>query len=278
MAYTFAVGASAGNGSGGAITVAKPAGIVDGQLLVWNAYLETDTNTWTGTPSGVTVGASIVNTGIFSLICYWKIASSEMSSASWTFTPNTSNWRTVVFAAYDGALGTGTSRVDVTSASQGDGVSQTGQTAPSVTTTVNGDLVVFCYGNFGGTDPTSVGGFCTNLRKTLGGTAISDAVQATAGATGTSDPGGVGTQDYASMHVAFFLDMGGGAGGIIQSPAAVWSQNIPGMAGYGDRPGKWNIQRGGRPARRALTHYTRRGGLLAPSWLADIRHGRLATA
>lgn len=216
MAYAYRSSNSAGNASGGALAVSNPSGLTDGDLLVAIAYLEDDTNTWSSVPSGWNAGPAIANTGIFKLWSYWKIASSE--PASWTWTPNTSNWRTIVVAAYTGATGSGTSRVDVSSTAQGDGVTPaSNQTAPTVTTTADGDLVVFGYGNFSGTNVSTLTGFSTNMRVSFGGATIGDAVKTPAGATGTTAPNaGPGTEDYAAMHVAFFLDTGGGGGGLVR--------------------------------------------------------------
>jgi hypothetical protein len=76
------------------------------------------------------------------------------------------------------------------------------QTAPSVTTTETNVLLVFLYGNFSGTDPTTLTGAATNLRVKLGGLTLGDANRASAGATGTTAPnGGPGTDDYAALHV-----------------------------------------------------------------------------
>lgn len=217
MAYAFVTPngtASAGNASGGALALTKPSGVADGHLLVVAAYLESDTNTWTP-PSGWNTAAGLTqdNTGVFQLQVFWKIAASE--PASWTWTPGSSAWRALVLAAYSGATGSGSSRVDIQGGSQGDTQGETGQTAPSVTTTVDGDLVVFAYGNFGGVDTTSLIGFATNLRVTLGGVCIGDAIKSPAGATGTTRAAGTGTQDYATLHVAFLLDTGGGGASVV---------------------------------------------------------------
>lgn len=210
MAYSFRAATSAGNSSGSTVTINRPTGTADGDLIVWVTYLESDTNTWTTTPTGASFAGSIANAGAFGLQARWKIASSE--PASWNFAPNASAWRTVVCAAYSGAINSGSNRVDVTGTSSGDGNGVNAQVAPSVTTGSDGDLVIWAYGNFSGTNVTSVSGFATNLRVSHGGTTISDAIQATAGATGSSgNPGGPGTEDWAAMHIGFLLDTGGAA-------------------------------------------------------------------
>lgn len=209
MAYSFRAATSAGNSSGSTVAVNRPTGTADGDLVVWACYLESDTNTWTTTPTNAVIGSSLANTGSFNLHLFWKIASSE--PASWNFAPNASAWRTIVCAAYSGPTGTGSSRVDTSSGSQGDGAFSGNQIAPSVTTTADGNLVIFSYGNFSGTDGPAVGGFATNLRVVGGGVIISDAVQTSAGATGSSGAPPIGSQDFVAMHTSFLLDTGGGA-------------------------------------------------------------------
>lgn len=222
MAFTYRSSTSQGNASGGALTVTKPAGTVDGDLIVVVGYLESDTNTWSGIGSGFTEVKNIDNTGLFDVRVWYKWASGE--GASWTWTPNTNAWRTVTAASYSGGSGSGT-QPDVSSSAQGDGVLANSQTAPSVTTTTTDDLLVYGYGNFSGTNITAMIGAATNVRVALGGCSICDANIATASATGTSAPnGGVGTEDYAAAHVAFFLSPGGGgaATGFMTPNSGYW--------------------------------------------------------
>lgn len=228
MAYAFrtpnGIG-SAGNASGGSLTLNKPSAVADGDLLVVTAYLESDTNTWTTIPSGWNTSAAltIVNTGAFFVQVFWKIAASE--GASWAWVPTTNAWRTLSIASYTGGTGSG-ERVDVSAKAQADTALAGAQTAPTITTTVNDDLVTFNYGNFSGTDPAGTQvGFCTNLRVTLGGVDVADALKAVAGATGTSAPNsGIGSQTYAAVHVGFLLAPGGAAASIVPVLMAEYRQ------------------------------------------------------
>lgn len=206
MAYTYQTSTSQGNASGGALTVTKPSGTVDGDLIVLTGYLESDTNTWSSVGSGFIEAKNIDNAGLFDLRLWYKIASGE--PASWTWTPNTTAWRTVVAARYSGGSGSG-NFIDVTSSAQADGVLPASQSAPSVTTTANDDLLTFGYGNFSGTNLTTMQGAATNMRVSFGGTTIADVTIATPSATGTSAPLAGGTEDYAAVHVAFFLTIAG---------------------------------------------------------------------
>jgi len=207
VAYTFRNQTSQGNASGAGLTVTKPASTADGDLIVVVGYLETDTNTWSSVGAGFTSVFTETNTGAFSVQVWYKWASGE--PASWTWTPTTSAWRTVDCASYSGGGGSGDAR-DVSNGSQADAVNITLQTAPSVTTTVNDDVLIFGYGNFSGTNTTVMTGAASNLRISFGGIVIADADIATAGATGTSRPSTApGTEDYAALHAAFFLSPGG---------------------------------------------------------------------
>jgi len=209
MAYAYVASTSAGNASGGSVVINKPTGTLDGHIAVVGAYLESDTNSWSSIGSGFTLLASQVNTGLFRLDFWYKWCSGEPSS--WTWTPTSNNWRTIVCASYSGGGGSG-NPYDIHGGSQGDAVNpNTNQTAPSVTTTTADDLLVFLYGNFSGNNVTSVTGAASNLRISSGGLTIADANRASAGATGTTAPnGGPGTEDYAAMHIALLLTPGGG--------------------------------------------------------------------
>jgi hypothetical protein len=227
MAYSFRAASTNGNASGGSLVVSKPTGTVDGDLVVVVAYLESDTNTWSAIGSGFTedTGAAIANTGALNMRFYWKIASGE--GASWTWTPTTNAWRTVHAAAFSGATGAGATRVDVRGAgSQADGVIETSQTAPSVTPTVAGDLLIFGYGNFSGNTASSLVGAATGLRANVGGVIIGSNEAATTSPTGTTRPVSIGTNDYAANHVAFFLDTGGGGGSNRVKPAMLGGKVI----------------------------------------------------
>lgn len=198
---------SAGAASGGSLSINKPTGALDGHLAIVAAYLEADTNPWADT-DGFEELDTIANTGAFSLKLFYKWCSGE--PASWTFTPTSTGWRTLVCAVYSGGSGSG-DPLDESGGSQGDGVSPvTNQTAPSIITNFDESLILWAYANFSGTDVTAVTGFCTNLRISFGGLALADAVKTVAGATGTTAPStGPGTEDYAALHVAVRINSGG---------------------------------------------------------------------
>jgi hypothetical protein len=230
LAYRSGSLVSAGNASGAALTVNVPVGVANGDIMILVYYVESDTNTVIP-PAGWTSLLRQVNTGDFMLEMFWKRASSEPASYSWSDATAGNQWRTAVSVAYSGGTGTNTVK-DATGfgASQGDAVAITAQTAPTITPTSDGVMVVFGYGNFGGSDVTAMTGFTTNLRGSLGGIVIADAHQASHAATGTSRPSaGPGSQDYVAMHVALIDDTGGAAAASrvpFRAPNRLWSRRI----------------------------------------------------
>lgn len=225
MALAFRAGSTttAGNSSGSSLTVTKGAGVADGDIMVVNLYLESDTNTWATVPTGWTSVFRQANAGAFNLELFVKRASSE--GASWVWAPTTGSvFRTGVFAAYSGGTGTGTI-LDLANGSQGDAVSpNTSQTAPSIITTGADRMLIFGYGNFSGAaEVTATTGAATNVRVSLGACCIADALRAGAGATGTTAPSaGPGTETYAAIHAALLSDTGSAAPIPISGASATW--------------------------------------------------------
>lgn len=208
LAYRSGSVQTAGNSSGGALTITKPTGTASGDVLVAILYLESDTNTWTP-PSGFTSAIAHDNTGAFQVQVFTKVAGGS-EPANYTFTPGSSNWRIGLMAAYSGGTGTGT-LVDVTGGNQGDATVYTSQTAPTVTTTGADRMLIFGYGNFSSTNISSLTGAATSLRTSFGGLTLGDALRASAGATGTTRTAtDIGSQTFAAVHVALISDTGGG--------------------------------------------------------------------
>lgn len=195
---------SAGNASGGNLSLNKPTGVTDGDRVVVVVYFESDTCTIT-VSNGPWESVTIANTGTFKLQLFTKTASSEPASYTISNDQPGNQWRTAVTAAYQNGTGSGT-LIDVSATAQGDAQPSANQTAPSVTTTDVDRMVCWGYGNFSGTNVGGMSGFCTNLRGSLGGCTLSDALKATAGSTGTSAPTGMGNEDYAATHVAIISD------------------------------------------------------------------------
>lgn len=206
MALTYRSNTQAGNASGGSLVVTKPTGVADGDVLIAVGYLESDTNSWTTVPSGWSLVRTNSNAGAFRQDVWLKRAASE--GASWTWAPNSSNWRGVTVLAYSGQTGSGSTLYDVLGTAEiadADTVPQ----APSATTTVNSETVLAIHSNYAGLNGTETG-FATTERADNGTVIVSEGTQATAGATGTTTFS-VGTVDHASFHLALLNDTGGGA-------------------------------------------------------------------
>lgn len=209
LAYRTGSFTTTGNASGGDMTLTKPTGTADGDRVVIGVYFEPDTCTIT-VSNGPWESVAIANTGAFKLQVFTKIASSE--PASYTISNDTAGdqWRAAWGASYSGGTGSGV-QIDVSGTAQGDGVGSGGQDAPSVTTTGTNRMLIFGYASFAGTTVTGTSGAASNFRGQLGGLALGDALFASAGATGTTDPVGIGTEDFASLHMALISDIAGAA-------------------------------------------------------------------
>lgn len=214
IASTYVYRASSGNGNSSAtsVTVTKPSGTLDGDLLVVGIYTESPNGITP--PAGWTLATSHAHTsGNFSLFVFWKIAATE--GASWVFshTTGTNAWITSTCGAYSGALGTNDTRVDVFGSSEGTSALLTAQTAPSVTPTASGALLVQLTTSIEGGTTTEASGAARNWRRDDGGVALTDRTLPSVAPTGVSGVGSTGggtrgTATYIGIHVAFVLDTG----------------------------------------------------------------------
>ena len=176
--YHRANGTAVGS-SGATLTVSKPAGTVDGDLLV--VCIITPANeTISSVPSGWTliteeqVGANGWNRA------YWKIAASE--GASWQWTKSSTGGYVHMCVAYkDSAAAT----VDV-SASAEQTVANTTVTAPSVVATQANDLLIVVNMSSGARSHTESSGLMAERLDAGNPTLVwYDQVVAASGATGT---------------------------------------------------------------------------------------------
>lgn len=210
--YTYRASSGNGNSSATSITVTKPTGTLDGDLLVVGIYTESPNGITP--PAGWTLAVSHAHSGgNFSLFVFWKIASSE--GASWVFshTTGTNAWITSTCGAYSGALGTNDTRVDVYGSSEGTSAVLNDQTAPSVTPAASGTLLVQFSTSIEGGTTTLATGAARNWRRDDGGVALTDRTLPSAAPTGVSGIGSGGggtrgTATYIGIHVAFTLDTG----------------------------------------------------------------------
>lgn len=131
------------NSGSGTITINKPSGVVDGDVLI--AFFSEDSNTPRITPpggwaaaSGSGIGANgeiVVGTSAV-LQCFTKVASSE--GASWSFTPSGSYTGVVGVIAYSG--GDSTTPIDVAAGTST--ASSTTHTSATITPSVSGCMLV----------------------------------------------------------------------------------------------------------------------------------------
>jgi hypothetical protein len=234
MALTYRSStASTAGGSGDALSVTKPSGVADGDILVAAFYWETAANTITP-PAGWTLILKETNVNpspTIQLVAFWKRASSE--PASWTFTPGTNGqWRFYVCAAWSGATGSG-DQVDVKGSTHG---SNNIIAPPSVTTTAATETVLMLQNNWNGNDCTYTSGPCPTKRVGFAGLAIWEGTKSTAGATGAGDYR-FGTEDWNAITVAFKDDSGGGgvtgSGGVSFGAPALAASGAETIGGTG---------------------------------------------
>lgn len=105
MAVALRAVTTAGGGSGGNLTVTKPTGTVDNDIVLIGGYEEISGSAFT-LPSGFawhTTAIEISNGGGWNRVA-WKRASSE--GASWTFNISTT-WRTIIAASFSGCITSG---------------------------------------------------------------------------------------------------------------------------------------------------------------------------
>jgi len=206
MAIAYRAGSSAGNATGTNVTVTKPSGVADGDILLACTYREAGAWTlpagWAWVNSGTP--EQVNNTANAWVGVAWKRASSEGSS--YTFNLSTSTWRIVVIGAYSGCATSG-NPWNVYGSNSG---TLTTVVAPSITTTVANTMCVVATANYDGSDVTA-GASGYTQRAELGGDEFFEKATAATGATGTvtlARGGSPGTS--ASWHIALMEPQGGG--------------------------------------------------------------------
>jgi hypothetical protein len=157
-----------GVNNGGAFSVTKPTGVVDGDILLAFAGNDAGTaGTWTA-PSGWSLIRNDNDDGSVTLgmSCYWKRASSEGASYSWNIAGVSG---VVAMLAYRGCTDSG-SPIDVNAGGPVAGNS-TNIDAPSLTPNFNNDMLVcgYCIDNGG----TAVSTITVNATLTTETTVVS---------------------------------------------------------------------------------------------------------
>jgi hypothetical protein len=203
LAFRSASTTTAGSSSGSSLAINKGAGAAAGDIQVYVVSWWPNTSVVTP-PTGFALLKSVANSGNMILHIFAKrLDGSE--GASFTFNSTGSVWRTAVGALYQSGTYTGT-QPDVSSSGQADSTASASQTAPSVTTLGPNRMLVWGHATENSNSNSSSSGAASNFRAHLAEADIADALFAAAGATGTTAPGGAGTDSYASIHVALISD------------------------------------------------------------------------
>jgi hypothetical protein len=206
MAIAYRSGSTAGNSSGGNLTITKPSGTADGDILIAVCYNEISASAWTPPAGWAQWGTGQVdNLNNCWVNVYWKRASSE--GADYTFSIATT-WRIIAMAAFSGAIASG-NPIDGTPTGYQDNTSAV--TAASITTTANNSMRVVGTGNVNGTD-INVGTSGMTQGAELGGTEIWYVIQASAGASGSKAFSFALDGNWSTMHV-----------GILQAVASTYT-------------------------------------------------------
>lgn len=200
MAWALRASSTAGAASGGNLTIDKPTGTLDNDLLVVTFYTETSGRITT--LSGWTkIGEAGPSFGpVVYCTTYYKRASSEGSNYTWVLSGT--GWRTAVMSAWSGGLTSGTfmdvaagkAAPDDTSYGYGD----------TITTTAANDLGVIGISDYDG-DGTTVGTSGYTEAVDFGECALYYATIASAGATGIKQLADSKQHAWATYHAGFFI-------------------------------------------------------------------------
>ena len=198
MAIAYRAGSTAGNATGGDLTVTKPSGTADGDIIVAACYNESGINAWTAPAGWARWGTGKVNFNNNSWIdLYWKRASGE--GANYVFLITTT-FRTIAMASFSGGLASG-DPIDV--GPTGDNADTNIPSVNDQTTITDGAMMVATHGNFAGAALSYTSGTSLSAGANLGGCEIWYGVKTPAGGTGSTLWNGVMVHgDWASFHFA----------------------------------------------------------------------------
>ena len=138
MAVAFRAMTTAGDATAANLTLTKPTGTVDNDILI--AWITKETTTTPGIPTGWTLipnQAGVANSR--SCHKYWKRASSEGASWTWTFA---STWRTGYVSAYSGGETSGDPLDPASPTAMSESASASTLATPSQTTTVANVMLI----------------------------------------------------------------------------------------------------------------------------------------
>lgn len=200
MAIAYRSGSTAGDASGGNLTITKPTGTVDGDILIAICYNEISASAWTAPSGWAQWGSGQANYVASAWInVYWKRAASEGANYQFSIT---TTWRIIAMCALSGALASG-DPIDVGPAGKTDDSS--GVNVDSQNTTVDGAMMLALHGNTSGADITTIeSGTVLTQGAELSGSEIWYAVKTLAGATGATlwNASGMSSGVWATLHLA----------------------------------------------------------------------------
>ena len=192
----FRAASTVASGSGTTITVTKPTGTTDGDLLV--AVIMSDNTTPTA-PAGW-ARTSVNNTAIpssnYELNTYYKIASSEGASWSWTITSS-------IYEGFVCAY-TGVHATPAIAASENTSTSNASCTGTSVTTATQNALIILVGATTSSSNIVPPGTMTERVDSSGSlSTFLCDEVQGSVGASGNKTATWDGTDNWASHLLAF---------------------------------------------------------------------------
>lgn len=194
MAIAFRQKAESGPAVAANITISKPTGTVDNDIMIAGVAVEDDVAITA--PAGWNSIGSVDHTGQpFDLYVYWKRASSEGASYQWT---HSSAGRSGFIASYSGCITSGDPQDATATTNQGTGTSLT---ATGLTTATANSMLIFVGGLWlwsrTVTPPASF-----NERVDNTNTYLADLVQAAAGASGNKTATISGSDDWIGFLIA----------------------------------------------------------------------------
>lgn len=203
MTITFRNAATAGGSSGGNLTINKPTGVVDNDMMEVVLYSEFSSTAWT-LPTGwawrVSSTGQADRLGVMWVFIAYKRASGE--GASYVFTHGGTAWRSGTISAYISVITSGDPEDSTGPTGRSSTTSSWEPIATGITTSTNNDMAIFVSGNYGGST-FGVGASGYTLAGQIGGTGIMHKLYASAGATGDITGDNTSNDDkWATWHYA----------------------------------------------------------------------------
>ncbi len=194
MAIAFRAVASATGATTDTVTIAKPTGTVDGDVMIAMLYAETGGQDCTP-PAGWTVITPRIDSTNFSMHTFWKRASGE--GASYNFTETGNAWGEGFIASYSGCLDSG-NPIDATGT--GNSGNSGTATASAIVTTSDGAMLLYMANEFSVVTHTPPGGMSERLD--LNGRTLADVIQTTANSSGSQAATLSGSAEWLCVLVA----------------------------------------------------------------------------